>query len=396
MSAGFSEVGNVELENKVKEVADNYGIRIIGPNGLGIYDPYTGMDTLFIPKVKDVDGKKEINLARPGKGFIAFLTQSGALGGALLDYLTGEELGISRFVSWGNKIDVEESEMMEYLAEDPHTRVITIYVESLKENGRRIFEVGREVTKKKPVVVLKGGITEAGARATLSHTASLAGNIQIYYAAFRQMGAVIAEGILDMLDKAKALAFQPPSRGDRIGIVTNGGGPGILVADAAESKGLMVPELSDGSKVYLKKYVEEGVIPGIATFANPIDISGTATDEAYVAATEVMLNDKEIDIVVVLALHHPPTISMDMPQKILGLVRDYRKPVVVMDIGLMGISNIIRRFFDRHFIPSYTLPERTISGVCGLVEYGRILRRGGVLDEYLDSWEPPTKISDMS
>ena len=388
VSSGFSEIGNFELEERLKRTAKRYGIRIVGPNGLGVYDPYSGVDTLFIPKTKRVDGEEITNLARPGRGYIAFLTQSGALGGVLLDYLAGEGLGVSKFVSWGNKVDVDECDMMSYLLEDPHTRVIAIYVESIRGDGRRIVDVGMRVSRRKPIVVLKGGTTTAGARATLSHTASLAGDYRIYSAAFRKMGAVLADGMLDMLDKAKALALQPPPRGDRVGIITNGGGPGILVADLAERRGLRVPELSKESLGEFKRYVEDGTIPEIATFSNPVDISGTATDEAYVAATETVIRDRNIDLVIILALHHPPTITMDMPKKILGIIRDYRKPAIVVDIGGLGLSNTVRRIFDNSSIPAYPLPERAVSGACGLVEYGMWLRRVGAYEEYVERWSP--------
>ena len=391
LSSGFSEIGNVELEEQVKKIAKNFGIRVIGPNGLGVYDPYTGVDTLFIPKTKMLDGEEVINLARPDKGYIAFLTQSGALGGVLLDYVAGEGLGISKFVSWGNKIDVDESEMMLFLLEDPNTRVIVIYIESMKGDGRRVVDIGSKVSLKKPIVILKGGVTSAGARATLSHTASLAGNIEIYYAAFRRMGAIIAESPMDMLDKAKALAFQPPARGNRVGIVTNGGGPGIILADIAERSGLVVPELSRETLDRLKRYVAEGIIPDIATFSNPIDISGTGTDEAYVAATEAMLDDDRIDIVIILALHHPPTLTVELPKKLINVLQDARKPVLVVDIGLLGLSNLVRSEFDNSSIPSYTLPERAVSGACALVQYGTWLKKKRMLEKYLESWECPRK-----
>ena len=393
ISSGFSEVGEVELENKVREIGKNYGMRIIGPNGLGVYDPYTGIDTLFIPPKKIIDGKETVNLARPPKGFIAFLTQSGALGGALLDYLWGEELGVSKFVSWGNKIDVDEVDMLEYLKRDPNTRVVAIYMEALKARARELIRKGREFTLRKPIVVLKGGTTEAGARATQSHTASLAGNYRVYVGAFRQMGAIVAESVLELMDMCKALALQPPARGKNVGIVSNGGGPGIIVADQLERRGLRVPKLSDDTLRELKQAVKDGTIPSIATFANPIDISGTAGDDAYVKATEIVLNDKNIDLLIVLALHHPPTLTGRLPEKLLSVMRDSKKPVLIMDIGLGELSRYVRRIFDKNNIPSYTLPIRVASGAKALVEYGEYLARQGVINDYLESWEPPRRLS---
>lgn len=389
VSSGFSEVGNVELENRVREIGKRYGIRIIGPNGLGVYDPYTGVDTLFIPKSKNVNGREMINLARPPRGFIAFLTQSGALGGALLDYLWGENLGISKFVSWGNKVDVDEVDMLEYLKDDTNTRVVAIYIEALKERAREFIKVGREFTLKKPIVILKGGITEAGARATQTHTASLAGNYAVYAGAFRQMGAVVVESVMELMDTAKALALQPPSRGKNVGVVSNGGGPGIITADLLEKRGMKVPALSDSTLRELKQAVSEGVIPAIATFANPIDISGTADDEAYVRATEIILNDKNIDLVIILALHHPPTLTSELPEKLISVIKDSRKPVLVMDIGLGELSEYVRRRFEASGIPAYTLPIRVANGAYALVSYGEYLSRRGVLDDYIKGWSPP-------
>ena len=273
ISGGFSEVGNVDLERHVLEIARKYKIRVIGPNGLGIFDAYSGVDTLFIPTYKETDEGPKLNMPRPEKGYITFLSQSGALGDAVLDYMWGENIGISKFISWGNKIDVDEADLLLYLMEDDTTRVVMMYIEAFREDARKIIEIGKEFTKRKPIVILKGGITEAGARATYSHTASLAGNIKVYETAFKTMGAVLAWNIEEFVDMAKALAFQPPAKGNRIGIITNGGGPGILVSDLAEKKGLRVPPLTNTTLSKLKGFVREGIIPEIATFSNPIDLS---------------------------------------------------------------------------------------------------------------------------
>ncbi len=388
ISGGFSEVGNFELERKVLENARKYGIRIIGPNGLGIFDAYSGVDTLFIPEKKETDEGLKINMPRPKAGFISFLSQSGALGDAVLDYMYGENLGISKFISWGNKIDVDESEMLLYLMDDETTRVVIMYIEAIRKEGQKLVIVGKEFSKKKPIVVLKGGVTAAGARATWSHTASLAGNVRIYEAAFREMGALIAENLLELLDMAKALSLQPPAKGRNIGIVTNGGGPGILVSDFAEKAGLRVPKLSKETIEELKKYVNEGIIPPIATFPNPIDLSGSATDESYVVATETLLQDPSIDLVIVLALHHPPTITKDMPRKMIKVIKDYQKPTLVIDMGSAEVSVWVRKQFDDAGIPSYPLPERAIYGAKALVEYGMWLKKNGVLEKHLEEWHP--------
>lgn len=388
VSGGFSEVGNVELERELLEVASKYGIRIVGPNGLGIYDPYTGVDTLFIPEYKTVGSRSMVNLPRPPKGHIAFLSQSGALGGVILDYLAGENLGVSKFVSWGNKIDVDEPEMLEYLMEDDRTRGVALYIESVKKNGRKLVEVGKKFSAKKPIVVQKGGVTEAGSRAAMSHTAALTGEYRVYYGAFKQMGAVIADGVLDMIDKIKALIMQPPAKGSRVGIVSNGGGPGIVLTDALEKRGLVVPKFSDELVGELKRLVSEGIIPEIASIQNPIDLSGTAGDQAYVEATKLLIDSEEVDIVAVLLLHHPPTLTTDLPYKVLEVVKGSRKPVLVLDIGLGELSVWVRKIFDENGIPSYSIPDRIANAIQAIAQYGLWLKRRGLIEDYLENWQP--------
>lgn len=387
ISGGFSEIGNVELEREVLRIAKEHGIRIIGPNGLGIYDAFSGVDTLFIPTYKETDEGMKLNMPRPPPGFISFLSQSGALGDAVLDYMWGEGIGISKFVSWGNKIDVNERDLLIYLMNDETTRVIMMYIEAFKEDAREIIETGKEVAKKKPIVVLKGGVTEAGARATYSHTASLAGNKRIYEIALREMGAVIATNIQELVDMAKALTFQPPAKGNRIGIVTNGGGPGIVMADLAEKHGLKVPPLSKSTLEDLKKCVSEGLIPEIATFSNPVDISGTGTDDSYAVATDILLSDPNIDLVIVLALHHPPALTKDLPRKLIDVIMKHDKPVIVMDMGSTEMSEWVRRQFDKNKIPTYPLPWRAIVAAKALVNYGFWLRKKRAYEDYVENYK---------
>ncbi len=386
ISGGFSEVGNVELEQEVKKIAKEYGIRIIGPNGLGIYDSYSGVDTLFIPSFKETDEGLKLNMPRPNPGFITFLSQSGALGDAVLDHMWGEDIGISKFISWGNKIDVDEGDLLTYLIDDETTRVIMMYIEAFRENAKRTIEIGKEVAKKKPIIVLKGGVTEAGARATYSHTASLAGNRRIYEVALRSMGAVIASNIQELVDMAKALVYQPPASGNRIGIVTNGGGPGIVMADLAEKYGLKVPPLTKSTIDALKKCVSEGLIPEIATFSNPVDISGTGTDDSYASATEVLLRDPNIDLVIVLALHHPPALTKNLPKKLIDVINRHDKPVIVMDMGSTEMSEWVRKQFDKKSIPTYPLPWRAVVAAKALVDYGIWLKKVGAYDDYVKNY----------
>jgi acyl-CoA synthetase (NDP forming) len=234
ISAGFSEVGNHELEEEVTTIAKEARIRVLGPNCLGVYDSQTGVDMLFLPETKTLTtGDEVVATPRPMAGPIAVVTQSGAFGAAALDYLSGKEMGVSKFVSFGNKADVTASEMLTYLLHDDETKVILFYAESI-DKGREFMEVAKEVTAKKPIVALKVGKTDAGARAAMSHTGSIAGSDRIYSAAFHQTGVLRARDFEDFFDMGKALAFQPPATGNTIAIITDAGGPGIMCVDECD------------------------------------------------------------------------------------------------------------------------------------------------------------------
>lgn len=388
ISAGFSEIGNVELEKKVEKVAKDYGVRVMGPNCMGIYDPYDGMDTLFTAKYKERNGEKLLSSPRPKKGFITFFSQSGALGVATLDYMYGQEMGISKFISAGNMIDIDEEDALLYAFKDPQTRVISLYIEGLKD-GRKVIKIGKEITKKKPIVVLKGGQTQAGARATKSHTASLAGNYRLYLNAFKQMGAIMTEDLVDFIDFQKALALQPPARGEKIGIITNGGGAGILSTDEAERMGLKVPPFEEEAMEKFNQLINEGILPEVSTFANPCDLTGSGDTKAYSEATKVLLEDENFDAVLIIALHHPPTITLDLSRKLYEVSKDYKKPIVMANFGTADAAKEIRDDFTRHGVPAYSSPERGMSGLGALVQYGEYLKSEGELERYLAEYEKP-------
>ena len=237
ISSGFREIGNVELERQLVATAGKAGIRVLGPNCLGVYYQKTGVDTLFLPETKVLTtGDEVVATPRPLFGDIAIVTQSGAFGVAALDFLAGRQIGISKFVSFGNKSDVTESEMMHYLLFDKETKVILLYIEDIKF-GRRFLEVARNVTARKPVVALKAGRSAAGARAAASHTGAIAGSDKIYDAAFEQAGVLRACDMEEFFDTGKALAMQPPALGRNIGVLTDAGGPGIMAVDECESGG---------------------------------------------------------------------------------------------------------------------------------------------------------------
>ena len=393
ISAGFAEVGNYELDRELREKIKKYGIRVIGPNCIGILDNHSGVDTLFLPLKKSVEGKMIESMPRPKTGPVAFISQSGALGGTVLDYMYGQNIGISKFINLGNKIDVDEVELLQYLKDDENTRVIMIYVEGLygENRGREFYQIAQEVAKEKPIVVLKGGKTKAGSRAVASHTASMAGDAKIYESVFKEAGIIYAKTIWEFTDMTKALMFQPPARGNRIAIITNGGGPGILTADYAESIGLNVIDLPEGLKEKLEEKVKEGIIPDVATFSNPIDLSASASEDAHAVALEEVMKSDHIDGVIFLALHHPPAITERFVEKIVEVSKKYGKPCVVVDVGSVEMARWIRKKFDENGIPSYDTPERAATGLKALVEYGDFLRRAGKLEAYLRKYEADKK-----
>jgi len=381
ISSGFGEVGNHELEEEVVRISRDAGIRILGPNCLGVFDPYTGVDTLFLPETKVLKtGEEFVATPRPIPGNVAFLSQSGAFGAAALDYMTGTRLGLSKFVSFGNRCDVDEADMLEFLKEDEKTKVILMYIEGVK-NGRRFIDVAKRVAREKPIVALKAGRTGAGARAAKSHTGSIAGVDEVYEAAFAQCGIIRVRTMEQFFDAGRALLMQPPAKGPNVAIITDAGGPGIMAVDECELRGLKVPELSEDTKAKLRKLIEEGKIPPFAAIGNPIDLTGSATAEMFEEALRVVLADPDIHGVIIMGLHHVPALSEDYVDRLAELVKsaDAGKPVVACDIGETEMAIYIRRKFDKLGIPAFESPEDAAMAMAALVAYGRFLKKEGVL-----------------
>ncbi len=352
ISSGFGEVGKKELENEIKRICKNK-TRIIGPNTLGIINTANNLNASFAPTM-------------PLKGNIAFITQSGALGGALIDWTIREKIGLSKMISVGNKCDVGDEELLEFLGEDRETKVIAMYIEAVKD-GRKFMQIAKKVSRKKPIVAVKAGRTEAGQRAASSHTGALAGSFEIYLAAFKQCGVIHANDTEELFDKAVALAQQPPAHGKRIAIVTNGGGAGILAADACEELGLEVPELSSKIKEKLMKF-----LPEIASPKNPIDIAGDAGYERYKKTIETVLKCKEIDALIVIFVHTALTEPIEPARALTKCLKKAKKPVVGCWIGGYQVEEAIRILKEEN-IPNFPTPKRAVKAISALVEYGRIL-----------------------
>lgn len=284
ISGGFKELGgeNEEYERKTVENAKKYGVRIIGPNCIGILNGKTKLDTFF---------QARENMLRPKEGNISFSTQSGTFGCSFLEWAALEEIGISKFVSYGNKCDIDEVDMLNYLREDEETEVIAFYIEGLSK-GKEFLKLAKEVSKKKPIVVLKGGKTKEGVIAVKSHTGSLAGDDAVFIGAMRQSGIIVVEDLEELFDVCKILSLQPLPRGNRIGISTNGAGPCVIAIDFLEENNLKLANLEEKSIESLKKQ-----LPPFCVFSNPIDITGSADANLYRISLNILAEDENVDII---------------------------------------------------------------------------------------------------
>lgn len=309
ITAGFREIGGegVEREVEMVAIADRYGMNVLGPNAFGLVLPRAGLNATFAPYG-----------ARPGK--IAVLSQSGALASAVLRWAWEEGVGLAALVSLGNKAVLDETDLLSALARDPETRVVAAYLEGIGD-GQEFVRVAGEVTRDKPVVVLKAGRTEAGARAALSHTGALAGSDRAYEAAFRRAGVLRVSTVEELLEASQALAQAPLPRGRRLGIVSNAGGPGILAADAAAAAGLEVPPLSPATVAALTPKFSPA-----ASLANPVDILADATAKEFEEVVEAVLVDPNVDMGLVLTAPHPILTFAELART-LDAARRHGKPL---------------------------------------------------------------------
>jgi len=370
ISAGFREAGMEGLERELEllEIAREYQFRLIGPNCLGIIDTFTPINASF-------------SAGTPPQGPMAFMSQSGALGTAILDWAQAGRLGLAKFVSLGNKADVSEIDLLKAWADDEDTNVIMMYSEGLP-NGQEFIRVAREVTKKKPVVAIKSGVTESGSRAVSSHTGSLAGSEQAYQAAFQQAGVLRANDMESMFDMALALGYQPLLEGDRIAIVTNAGGPGILATDALERSGMSLARL----EVETIQSLEER-LPDAASAANPVDVLGDARGDRYKFALEIVSKDPNVDGIMVVLTPQAMTEIEDTARAVGSLSQVIDKPVLACFMGEAKVERGIRvlREYD---VPNFSFPERASLAFRAMSQYRVIKERK---DPVYESFEVNTE-----
>ncbi len=354
ISAGFKEVGGagISLERDLSRAVAAAGIRLIGPNCLGVIDTHASLNASF-------------SHGTPPKGNIAFFSQSGALCTAILDRSIGENIGFSKVISLGNKADVSESEILEFLADDAETRVIIGYIESV-DDGRRFLRAARAVTPRKPVVLLKAGRTAAGARAASSHTGSLAGSDNAYAAAFLQAGILRAETMEELFDLALGFSMQPVPRDGRLLILTNAGGPGILAADIAERLGIRLAELSESTRGKILPKV-----PPTASLGNPVDIIGDARADRYRNVLSALADDDSIDMVLVLLTPQAMTEPEETARATVSALAGTGKAVYASFLGGPAVAES-RRILNAGGIPSYIVPERAVRTAHAMLRYSRL------------------------
>ncbi|MGB9897151.1 acetate--CoA ligase family protein [Thermanaerothrix sp.] len=340
ISGGFKEVGpeGAALEKLCLEIVRKHHMRLIGPNCVGTLNLYTGLNTTFIQGV-------------PARGGISFVSQSGAVGGGVIDYLRNKGVGFSAFASLGNEADVTETDLIEYFAVDPNTRVITAYVESIRD-GQRFLHVAREVTRYKPIVMLKAGRTEAGARAVSSHTGSLAGANEAYHAAFVQSGVIEAQTVAELFEIAVALDTQPLPQGRRIALITNAGGPAALASDSLAAHGLTLATLSATTRQTLREHLNPA-----AQVDNPVDMLGGAEPQDYAFALTHTLQDPNVDAVFTILVPQALVNPAEVAQRIVQTAQAQAdKPVLACFMGEYSVGQA-REVLHHGRIPMYTFPE---------------------------------------
>ncbi|TAK10880.1 MAG: CoA-binding protein [Anaerolineae bacterium] len=350
-SGGFSEVGaaGALLEEECKAVAAKWGIRMVGPNCIGILDTHLPLDTTFLPP------------PGPPPGSVAFISHSGAICAAVIDWARGQGFGLSRLVSLGNQADVTETDVLGPVAEDRHTRVVTMYLEGVSD-GRKFVSAARAVAKEKPVIALKVGRYESGQRAVASHTGALAGSEKAFNAAFRRAGVIRAETSEEMFDWARALAWCPLPNGRRVAVLTNAGGPGVTAADALESHKLSLAELSDETKARLR----EG-LPPAASVQNPVDMLASASPQHYADCLRVLLADEAVDAVMVILPPPPMATAAGVANAMVPIIQTAKKPVIIALMGERLIQEAVERLRAAHIV-EYRFPERAASALAVLAD----------------------------
>lgn len=358
ISAGFREIGSegLEREKELLRICRKHRMRLLGPNCLGLINTFTPLNASFASQM-------------PPKGNIAFMSQSGALCSAVLDWAAGERVGLSNLISLGNMADMDETSFMQLLVEDPNTKVILVYIEGVK-NGQQFMKVAPMVSRKKPVVILKSGTSDAGARAAASHTGSIAGSEVAYTTAFRRCGVLKANSVEELFNLGIAFSSQPIPQGRNVAILTNAGGPSIVAADVCSRQGLNLAWLSPHTVELLRKE-----LPEEASLFNPVDVLGDALADRYGFALKTILADDSVESVMVILSPQAMTQPLETAMQLEGLKSNFpNKPIIAVFMGGQSIRNAVEALM-RAGIPNYPQPEKGVATLAGMVKYREYLAR---------------------
>jgi acetyltransferase len=358
ISAGFKEVGTEgkALEEKILEVKKKYNLRIIGPNCLGIIRPNINLNATFIKK-----------MPKPGK--IAFISQSGAIGTAILDLATHENLGFSNFVSVGSMIDVDFGDLIDYFGTDPQTKSILMYIEGVTE-AREFISAARHFSRTKPIIVVKAGKFGESAKAAASHTGSLTGEDNVYDAAFKRAGIVRVDEIVDLFNCAEVLRIQPLPKGPNLAIITNAGGPGIMATDALLAREGKLAKISQNTIEELNLN-----LPNYWSKGNPIDILGDAKADRYTNAIEACLKDKNVDGLLVIYTPQGMVDATELAKSIAELYKSKKSSKTLLT-SFMGYEDVAdaNLLLSQKGIPTYSTPEQAVATYMYMYQYERNLK----------------------
>lgn len=377
-SSGFSELGEegARLQKQIEEMVAGKEITVLGPNCVGVYNVTRGYNLTMSPTLRMM--RESI---KPGS--IGFITQSGAFGVALFTLAVQKGLRLSKMIHLGNKVFLNDAHILEYLGNDPATNTIVIYMEDIKES-RRVLEVLKDVTKKKPVVAVRVGKTEAGSRASASHVGALKSVDALYTALFKQGGAIRAKSSFEALDIAMALSLQPPLKGNKIGIITNSGGQGVEITDALCEHGLDVPELSVTTR---NRLLMEKAVPEWGSLSNPVDLGAPAaqTPDWYIKSTKILLESNEIDGLIMVVLGAPLD---ELTSKLITRTNElfsFKKPILISAISaLKNHDALVKTLIEKGF-PVYMDPQITAKCMVALYEYGKYRLRSSLSDVLVKS-----------
>lgn len=356
ISAGFKEAGieGLHLEKQVLKWAEKYGMRILGPNCLGLINTKCPLNASFAKEM-------------PAVGDISFISQSGALCTAILDYAKADQIGFAKFVSLGNKADITETDLLEDWLEDEDAAVVALYVEGVKE-GKEFMDASYQLSLKKPIVAIKSGTTDSGARAVSSHTGTLAGSERAYEAAFRQSGIVQARSVQDLFDFSIAFSYQALPQGQRVAIITNAGGPGIMATDACEKGGIPLANFSRKTVERLREF-----LPPAANVYNPVDVLGDALADRYRRATEVVLADDNVDALILILTPQAMTEITATAEALAEATRGISKTVLSCFMGKADVDKGIK-ILNQNKIPNYYFPERAAESLKVMIQYAQFLK----------------------